>query len=220
LGQQGCGHWRWIDQKYLHQVDGGILSGHGWEKEWPLFVCQHDEQHWEAWKGFKWKEKNKTKKKPGHENKLSVKEKKQDKEETRPRKQAFSEKKTKQDKEETRPRKQAFSEKKTNKTKKKPGCENKTRRPKKSGWSAHISNDAGCDVDWDEDEDEEDAGEQLWPETRDGETLDHNGKLQGLVKDPAEEDSKSNMDSDDEYEDVDADKEHSKAGSVSNTVMQ
>jgi hypothetical protein len=62
-----------------------------------------------------------------------VKEKKQDKEETRPRKQAFSEKKTKQDKEETRPRKQAFSEKKTNKTKKKPGCENKTRRPKKSG---------------------------------------------------------------------------------------
>jgi hypothetical protein len=51
---------------------------------------------------------------------------------------------------------------------------------------------------------------QLWLEPRDGETLDGNGDLQGLVKDPTEEDSKYNMDSDNEDEDIEEDEDEDK----------
>jgi hypothetical protein len=49
-----------------------------------------------------------------------------------------------------------LSEKKINKTNKKPDHKNKTRRPTKSGGNAHVSTEAGCDAD----RDEEDAGEK------------------------------------------------------------
>jgi hypothetical protein len=50
---------------------------------------------------------------------------------------------------------------------------------------------------------------------RDVETLDHNSNLGGLVKDPAEEDSESNMDSDNNDEEED-----DKYGSGSDIMIQ
>jgi hypothetical protein len=99
-------------------------------------------------------------------------------------KKRFQLKEKKQDKEETRPQKKA-------------------RHPKKSVGNTHVMNEDGCDVDGDE----EDIGEHLWLEPRDGDTLDGNGNLQGLVKHPAEEDSESNMDSDNEDEDIEEDED-------------
>jgi hypothetical protein len=47
--------------------------------------------------------------------------------------------------------------------------------------------------------------------------LDHNGNLEGLVKDPAEEDSESNIYSDNEDEE---DEDDDKDGSGSDIMMQ
>jgi hypothetical protein len=58
----------------------------------------------------------------------------------------------------------AFSENKRKKTKKKPGHENKTRCPKKSGGNAHVSNEDGCYADGDE----EGPDDQSWMVLRDG----------------------------------------------------
>jgi hypothetical protein len=87
----------------------------------------------------------------------------------------------------------------------------KTRRPKKYD----VSNETGCDTDGDEDE--EDPDDISWGGLRDGETLDRNGNLGGLCKDPAEKDSKSNMDSDN---DCNEDEEDDTYGSGSDIMMK
>jgi hypothetical protein len=58
------------------------------------------------------------------------------------------------------------------------------------------------------DADYADADEQLWLEPMDGETLDGNGDLPGLVKDLDEEDSEYNMDSDNEDQDIEEDEDN------------
>jgi hypothetical protein len=98
-----------------------------------------------------------------------------------------------------------FSEKKINKTKKtkkKPGHENKTRRPKKFGGNAYVSTDASCDT---LEMERTPADNHGWNQGM-GELCITMEILQGLIKDPAEGDYKFNMDSDDEDEE-DEDKE-------------